>query len=81
MGSRNLHLTKFDQIPLILRRFNVERNNRDAYEGDVFGVTEIEMSNCPALLTDTELSSCGQTTQHPLCCHWRAQWDRICFFF
>lgn len=47
--------------------------------GEVYGGTEIEMSNYPAILTHIGLSSFGQTIQHLLCCHWRAQWDRICF--
>lgn len=49
-------------------RCNVERNDKDAYDRDVYGGTKIEMSNYPALLTHIGLSSCVQTIQHSLWC-------------
>lgn len=67
--------TRLNFVPLTCQK--VERNDTDAYDVDDYGGTEIEMSNYLALLTHIGLSSCGQTVQHPLCCHRRAQWDRI----
>lgn len=54
----------------------MERNDKDAYDRDVFEATEIEMSNNPASQTLIGLYSCLQTIHHPLCCHFRAQWDK-----
>lgn len=48
------------------KRCNVERNDKDAYDRDVYEGTEIEMSNYPALLTHIELSSCGQAASGEL---------------
>lgn len=77
----NPHLIKFYRICLNFvpltsqsKKCKVERN-----DGDIYGGTEIEMSNYPAILTHIGLSSCGQTVQHLLCCHCRALWDRISF--
>lgn len=58
--------------------FTVKKSGK-TNDRDVYGGTEIEVSNYPAVLTHIGLSSCGQTVQHPLCCHWRAQWDRSGF--
>lgn len=70
---------QFDRVRLFRPLVFTVIRNKDAHDRDVYGGTEIEMSNYPASLTHIRMSSCGQAVHNPPCRHRRARRGRIWF--